>query len=338
MNLQAVFCPNEACPDKYRLGKGNIVSHGIKRKRCKCKTCQQTFSYRRGTLFYGLRHSEELVLWVVGLVAWGCPVAALVAVFELDERTVTDWLRRAGVQAEAFHRQHIQALDLEQVQVDEVRLKMQKQIVWVAMALAVGSRLWLGAVCRVKRDKHLARQIITCIYTWAQKLPLVITFDGWSGYPKACQKTFRESIMNGRRGAPRLQVWSHLILLQLEKTHHRHWVLNRWLLSGSASMAHYLLNLTQGVGPTLNTAYIERLNATFRAHLACLGRRTRCPAGQVETVNGRVYLVGCLYNFCWLHQSLQGRTPAMAAGLTDHRWSLEEFLWSHLLPHWSSTL
>jgi transposase-like protein len=338
MNLQTIFCPNEACPDKWVMGKGNIVSHGVKRKRYKCKACGKTFSYRRGTLFYGLRSPEQMVLWVVGLVAWGCPVAAIVRVFEVDERTVADWLRRAGVQAEGFHHQHLQPLDLEQVQVDELRLKLQRKIVWIGMALAVGSRLWLGAVCRPKRDKKLAQQIITCVYHWAQKRPLVIAFDGWPAYPKACQKIFREAVLSGRCGAPRLQFWSHLTLLQLEKTHYGQWVLNRWLLSGSASMAHYLLNLTQGIGTTLNTAYIERLNATFRAHLACLGRRTRCPARQIETVNQRIYLVGCLYNFCWVHDSLAGRTPAMAAGLTDHRWSLEEFLWSHLLPHWSSTV
>ncbi len=62
---------------------------------------------------------------MVGSVASGCPVAAIVSVFELDERTVADWLRRAGVQAEVFHHQHIQALDLEQVQVDELRLKVK---------------------------------------------------------------------------------------------------------------------------------------------------------------------------------------------------------------------
>ncbi len=97
--------------------------------------------------------------------------------------------------------------------------------------------------------------------------------------------------------------------------------MQRWLLSGSATMVRYLLNVTQGVGSTINTAYIERLNATFRTHLAILARRTRCPARQLETVGQRVFLVGCLYNFCWPHTSLEGRTPAWAAGLTDHRWS-----------------
>lgn len=338
MNLQDVFCPNEACPDKWMTGKGNIVSHGSKRQRCRCKTCGQTFAYRRGTLFYGLRHSEGMVTWVVGLAAWGCPVAGLVAVFGLDERTVSEWLRRAGMQAEAFHHQHIQPFDLEQVQVDELRLKLQRQIVWVAMAVVVGSRLWLGAVCRPQRDRHLARQIMTCVYNWAKMRPLVITFDGWAAYPKACCKVFREGVLSGRRGRAKLVPWPELTLLQLEKSQGGRWVFQRWLLSGSASMAHYLLNVTQGVGTTLNTAYIERLNATFRAHLACLTRRTRCPARQMETLNERMYLVGCLYNYCWIHRSLKGCTPAMAAGLTDHRWSLEEFLGSRLLPHWSSTV
>jgi hypothetical protein len=51
-------------------------------------------------------------------------VAAIVTVFALDERTVADWMRRAGVYAETFHHQHMRPIDLQQVQVDEIRLKM----------------------------------------------------------------------------------------------------------------------------------------------------------------------------------------------------------------------
>jgi IS1 family transposase len=259
-------------------------------------------------------------------------------VFEIDERTVADWMRRAGQYAEGFHHQHMRPIDLQQVQVDEIRLKMQRQVAWIAMAMSVGSRLWLGATCRVKRDKKLARQIITCVYNWAQQQPLVIAFDGWAAYPTACYHVFREPILTGRVGGPRKQAWSCLSLVQLVKYQGQHWAMNRWLLSGSATMVRYLLNLTQGVGTTINTAYIERLNATFRAHLAIFARRTRCPARQLETVGQRVFLVGCLYNFCWLHASLDAHTPAWAAGLTDHRWSLHEFLWARLLPYSASTV
>ena len=338
MNLQTVFCPNMACRDKHQVGKGNIVSHGKARQRCKCKSCGHTFSYRQGTMFAGLRTDIKIVTWVVGLIAWGCPVAAIVAVFELDERTVTDWMHRAGLYAESFHHQHMQKLDLQHVQVDEIRLKMQQQVAWIAMAMSVGSRLWLGAVCQASRDKRLAKQIMTCIYNWAKQVPLVIAFDGWNAYPKACCKVFRESVLTGKIGGPRKQPWACLSMVQLVKQEAQKWVMHRWVLSGSGSAIRYLLNVTQGVGTTINTAYIERLNATFRAHLACFARRTRCPARQRQTVGERVFLVGCLYNFCWLHTSLNKQTPAMAAGLTDHSWSLEEFLWARLLPYFASTV
>ena len=85
---------------------------------------------------------------------------------------------------------YIQEHDLQQVQVDEIRLKMQRQVLWIAMAMSVGSRLWLGAVCRVKRDKPLARQIMTCVYNWAKQVPLVIGFDGGVLIPRLRPSSF----------------------------------------------------------------------------------------------------------------------------------------------------
>lgn len=333
MNLQAVFCPNPGCRDKYVKGKGNIISHGQKRPRCKCTSCGRTFAYTRGTPFFGLRSEVSEIVCVVTLVAYGCPVAAIVAAFERDERTIAHWLQRCGHHAEVFHHQHMQPLDLQQVQVDELWLHIHKQVMWLAMAVAVGSRLWLGAVCRPRRDKQLARQIITCVYNWAQQLPLVIAFDGWSAYPKACSHLFREPIFTGRVGSPRKQPWACLNLVQLVKYQNQRWLMKRWLLSGSATMVRYLLNLTQGVDTTINTAYIERLNATFRSHLSFLVRRTRCPARRQQTVTERVFLLGCVYNFCVIHSSLSDRTPAMAAGLTHHLWSVADFLWFRPSPY-----
>jgi transposase-like protein len=338
MNLEDVFCPREACFDKHKRGAGNIVWHDRQRRRCKCKRCGHTFSYRRGTLFYGLRSPEQMVLWVVTLVAYGCPTSAIVAAFGLDERTVAAWLRRAGTQAEVVHHQHIRRLDLGQVQVDEIRIQIQALVVWVAMAIAVGSRLWLGAVCRPERDKGLARQIITLVYNWAQQRPLVISFDGWNAYPKACWKVFREAVSSGRVGAPRLIAWNGLTLVQLVKhTAKGRFRPRRYVLSGSCTMLRRLLERSQGAG-VINTAYIERLFATFRGRLVVCTRRTRHPARLLTTVHANVYVVGCLYNFCRVHTSLRDRTPAMAAGLTDHLWSVSELFWWRPHPYWASTV
>ena len=86
----------------------------------------------------------------------------------------------------------------------------------------------------------------------------------------------------------------------------------------------------------VSTAYIERLNATFRARCHSLVRRRRGLARQASTLKSGMYLVGCLYNFCTPHQSLQREdgayTPAMAAGLTSHLWSVGELLSYRFAP------
>jgi hypothetical protein len=100
----------------------------------------------------------------------------------------------------------------------------------------------------------------------------------------------------------------------------------------------------RGTGAGINRAYIERLNATFRASLAGLVRRGRALLRREERMRAGLYLVGCAYNFCWEHDSLRvggppgggrewrGRTPAMASGLTDHVWSLGELLACREVP------
>jgi transposase-like protein len=333
MNLQTVFCPNSGCGNKYVAGKGNIISHGRKRERCKCTTCGRTFAYDRGTPFFGLHTDTTEIICVVTLVAYGCPLAAIVAAFERDERTIARWLERCGNHAEVFHHQHMRPLDLQQVQIDELWLRMQKRVLWLAMAIAVGSRLWLGAVCRPKRNKHLARQIVTCVYNWAKHLPLVLSFDGWSAYYDVCLQIFSEPVYTGKKGRAPMKIWHHLTLVQVVKhTASGHWLGLRWVLWGSCTMLQRLLERTQGAG-TINTAFIERLNASFRTHLSCLVRRNRCPARRQETVVQRVFLLGCIYNFCTLHRSLGSRTPAMAAGLTDHLWSVADLLCFRPLPY-----
>jgi len=83
----------------------------------------------------------------------------------------------------------------------------------------------------------------------------------------------------------------------------------------------------------INTAYIERLQATFRSRLAPLARRTQAAVHKRSTLEAGMWFVGMVYNFCCWPRSLRSvgdsaaerrwieRTPAQAAGLTDQRWS-----------------
>src|SRR5512139_3731878 len=108
MNPQKVFCPNMACPARGQIGKGNIHDHSQKDERYSCEVCQQTCSARKGTIFYGLRSDPVIVMTVIILLAYGCPVQAIVKAFGLDERTVADWHERAGRHCQSVHEHFVE--------------------------------------------------------------------------------------------------------------------------------------------------------------------------------------------------------------------------------------
>src|SRR3989442_11391399 len=123
MNASTVFCPNQQCMARGKIGQGNIVIHGRKRPRYRCKECGKTFSAQAGTMFAGLRKPTELVVVVVTLLAYGCPIQAIVHAYGLDERTVASWRDRAGQHCEKLHQALMEQgnLDLVHVQADGIR-------------------------------------------------------------------------------------------------------------------------------------------------------------------------------------------------------------------------
>lgn len=343
MNPQELFCPNDACPSRGVVGKGNIIGHGQRPPRFKCKTCGKAFPASKGTAFYRL-HKKALFVLVSTLLAFGCPVAALVAAFGLDERTVYAWRERAGLQCQQVHAYLIteQPRDIKHVQADEIRVKVQKrQVVWMALAVCVPTRLWLGGSVRTCRDKALITALALQVKACALFGHLLLVADGLAAYVSAWKQAFRTPVWTGKPGRPRLLAWPVLIgqVLKQKENGRVVGVLQRMVQGGVEQAKTLGLLLTE----QLNTAYIERLNATFRARLAALVRRSRALARQVETLRAGMYLVGTVYNFCTAHKSLrqeqpqgrrkwQPRTPAMAAGITNHAWTVEQLLTYRVPP------
>lgn len=294
----------------------------------------------------GLRSDSTLVVIVITLLAYGCPVQAIVQAYGLDERTVADWRDRAGRHCEGVHQAIVaqEGLALEHVQADEIRGKGCGMIFWLGMAIMVGTRLWLGGVVSAQRDRRLANCLLQRVRCCARPgcHVLVIT-DGWCAYPKAILRAFRSKVARtGRRGRCQLQVWETLGIAVVIKHTTRSGVavftLTRRILRGTAAFVAQQLTTSQG-GLWINTAYIERLNATFRERLAILTRRCRHAAKRQEAIHAAVFLLGTLYNFCMVHHALRlpnfdqpqqprwrQQTPAMASGLTDHVWSVHELL------------
>jgi len=352
MHAAEQFCSNVHCPKRGLIGQGNIRLHSRMEGRFRCTECQRTFSVTTGTPFFGLKKETELYQSVITLLTWGCPIQAIVQTFDLDERTVAAWRDKAGKHCQTIHHAKIVQghLDLQQIQADEIRVKGRAWVGWLAMAMLVSTRLWLGGVVSPKRDKHLIRELMTLVAACSHLFAIVLVVtDGFAAYPQATIAAFRSKLPRpkGQRGRSRLATWPGLMLGQVVKHARAKRVVEvtRHILRGAVDEVAECIALSANGGKQeLNTSYIERLNATFRQRLGILCRRSRQAAHKLEKVQWAMWLCGTSYNFCQVHHSLRRLswrggskrwaefTPAMASGLTDHLWSVGELLWYRVPP------
>lgn len=344
---ETTFCPNFDCPARGRVGEGNIGVHSQKERRYICRECKVTFSATSGTVFYRTRKETDLIVLVVDLLSHGCPIQAIVFALGLDERTVRNWFEKSGQHAQAVHEHLVeQPRPLGQVQCDELRIKAQRAIIWMAMAIQVSTRLWLGGELSAARDSELIEKLIQRVKACASALggPILFCVDGLVSYPKAILRVFREKEPRSETGRCRLIQWPNIMIAQVIKQYENNRVIGvtRNIYQGTKEAVAKLIKQTQGKGD-INTAFIERINATYRSRLASLARRTRSLARQSKSLHAGMYLLGCVYNFCTEHESLRRpgligghkwleRTPAMAAEITDHCWTVSELLWFKVPP------
>ncbi len=298
-------------------------------------------------MFAGLRKPMTLVVIVVTLLAYGCPVQAIVHAFELDERTVARWRDRAGDQCEKVHKDVVEQgkLELIHVQADEIRVKGRGVIAWMGLAMMVSTKVWIAGEVSRTRDSKLADHVLQQVRRCSQAAcSLLICTDGWSAYPKSIKRVFREKVKRtGGRGRTALVLWPDLhigtVIKRTVKMHLKEVL--REMSHGSLERAQELLDLSKG-GTMLNTSFVERLNGTMRARLASLTRKCRHASSHLRSFHTGMYLIGCTYNFCWSHHALSTcvekggfgmpYTPAMASGLTDHVWSVLELLSYKIAP------
>ncbi len=219
-------------------------------------------------------------------------------------------------------------VDLGQVQADELYTKTQAGPVWIATAMTVFSRLWLWGAISWERDAALIEPVIEQVRAAAQPgQPILFAVDGFKAYVTTHPEGVSRPAAYGQArataadglGGPAHRASREAARRAAAGQHHA--AAGAWQPgAGRGDDAATQVELGR-----INTAYIERLNATLRTWMPALVRRTRTPSGARERLEAALFWTGCVYNFCHVHATLAG-TPAMAADLTDHVWSIDELI------------
>jgi len=195
-----------------------------------CEVCGSSFSATKGSIFYRLRTDPVTVMLVITLMAFGCPLQAIVVAFGFDERTVKDWWRRAGEHCEEVHKHLVGQSELE--------VKTQAGTLWLAMAMMVPTRLWLGGVVSHRRDLSLIRALVAQIRAVALCRPLLVAVDGLASYVTAFQHAFRSPLpRHGQVGRAKLRHWTELVMVQVVKQRRNgRLTIDRRIVQGTTAM------------------------------------------------------------------------------------------------------
>jgi IS1 family transposase len=176
----------------------------------------------------------------------------------------------------------------------------------------------------------------------AGRMLRLITTDEYRPYRDAILRAYGRRILpprTGRPGRPRAPYWkapADLCYATVHKTRARGRVVKvqTRVIFGRRRQVQAALRAS-AVSRHINTAFIERSNGTDRNRNARKVRKTYCFSKDWDVHEAMTYYTLYSYNFCWPVRTLRtrrgrrrwrDRTPAMSAGLTDHVWSLREWL------------
>lgn len=128
------FCPNENCPKYQKLendpAKPNIIKAGKTAagvQRYECKTCHQTFTETKGTLFYRKQTPAAKILEILALLAEGNRVSSLTRVKGVKEDTILEWLREAADHTDTVNDALLKDFRIKRGQLDGMWLFIQKK-------------------------------------------------------------------------------------------------------------------------------------------------------------------------------------------------------------------
>lgn len=268
------------------------------------------------------RLSTEERIQIVSALIEGNSIRAISRMTGASKTTVTKLLSDLGLVCSIYMDRDMRNLSCQRLQADEIWAFVgakEKNVpddkrgewgdVWTYVALDADTKL-VPAYLVGSRDLDSARMFIRDLGSrMANRVQL--STDGHVVYPNAVRNAFPNGVDYGQ-------------------------VIKTYGSVDSKSSGRYSppklrdCELTSVVGKPerehISTSYVERQNLTMRMSMRRFTRLTNGFSRKVENLAAAVSLHFAHYNYCRVHKSLDGKTPAMAAGITDHIWTIRELV------------
>jgi len=321
---------------------------------------------RFGTAYADLHADPARFETAIRALAEGNSLRATARIVQIDKDTACAWLDRAAHQARRVLLAHWRDLPITECQLDElwsfvhtkernldlaVRACAEYGDAWIWLAVAPRWRLVLAFVVGKRTQPHADLLLRRVAAVTNGTIPF-FTSDQLAEYPTALLNTYGHWVRPPRKGdrgrypAPRLEPPPELVYAQVVKTRERGRIVRvaHQLVFGRYShLAEHLADSPSS--RAVNTSFVERENLTMRQHSRRLTRKTNGFSKELSWLEKQLWLNLAYYHLVLPHESLrvalpdptstrgsgtrrrwEERTPAMAAGITDHIWTTAELL------------
>jgi IS1 family transposase len=307
---------------------------------------------RHGTAFQHSHLPEAQFTAVAHALAEGVGVSTSARLYGVNKKTVLKVLERAAAHAAAVSRALLHGVMVAECQLDEMwsfvgkkeaHLDALEQLAgvwgdaWIWIAFDAPHRIVLAYVVG-KRTAPYAVQLLQEVQRVTAAMPSLFSSDQLEQYADALLHVYGRLVTPprkpgpGRPPKPRLCPPEELHYVQVVKQYQGNRVaqVRRRVVFGDPQAIEQLLQAS-ACSQTINTAYVERHNGAVRHLDARCNRRTYRFSKCMANHERQLQLCLAYYHLCRTHGTLskqhgQRTTPFMAAGLTDHVWTMREIL------------
>lgn len=288
--------------------------------------------------FYGLQHKNyHIFIQIVRAFAEGNGIRGISRIFGVDKNTVLKYLERAAYQCRGVTNLFVIDLHVEEAQLDEMWsfvFKKEKNLTEDEYILCLKGDQWCWGILDARTKVLVQYEIGKRTYRLADDLirnfkqrtdgkpPLLVTSDGYKGYTLALLKHYGISIL-GKRNTPPPEM--NYAIVQKIREKGRVTDIKIKVIFGNLERIKNIL-ADSPVSNSVNIAFVERSHLSRRQFNRRLARKTLGFSKKLQNHLWHYELETAIYNFIRPHHGLKYKTPMMAAGKTDHIWSIEELL------------